>query len=555
MSRKQTKYVFVTGGVVSSIGKGLASASVGALLEARGLRITHVKLDPYINVDPGTMSPYQHGEVFVTDDGAETDLDLGHYERFTTVRLTRQNNFTTGRIYESVISKERRGEYLGATVQVIPHITDEIKARVRDATDGFDVAIIEIGGTVGDIESLPFLEAIRQLKIEAGPQNALSMHVTLVPYIATAGELKTKPTQHDVKEMREIGIQPDILICRTEKALNRATKEKISLFSNVAVDACISAIDVTCIYEVPLWFHKEGVDALICERLNIWSRQPDLSAWQRICDRFNKPSKGAVKIAVVGKYVHLRDAYKSLHESLVHGALFNDCKVDLEYIDSEDIERDGAEARLANVDAVLVPGGFGDRGTEGKISAIAYARQNKIPFFGICLGMQLAVVEFARNVAGLVGASSTEFDRDCANAVIDLMPDQRGTRNKGGTMRLGAFPCTLLPDSLAADAYGVTEISERHRHRYEFANDYRDALTAAGLVLSGTSPDKKLVEMIELRDHPYFVACQFHPEFKSRPVAPHPLFSRFVRAALERQAVRAKSVEGRKPSSTQPEIN
>ncbi|MEO6419732.1 MAG: CTP synthase, partial [Polyangiaceae bacterium] len=534
---------------------GIASASIGALLEARGLSVTFQKLDPYLNVDPGTMSPFQHGEVFVTDDGAETDLDLGHYERFTTARMTRANNFTTGRIYEAVISKERRGEYLGATVQVIPHITDEIKARVRDATDGFDVAIIEIGGTVGDIESLPFLEAIRQLKIEAGPQNALSMHVTLVPYIATAGELKTKPTQHAVKEMREIGIQPDILICRTEKALNRATKEKISLFSNVAVEACISAIDVTCIYEVPLWFHKEGADELICERLNIWSRQPDLSAWQRICDRFNKPSKGTVKIAVVGKYVHLRDAYKSLHESLVHGALFNDCKVDLEYIDSEEIERDGAENRLANVDAVLVPGGFGDRGTEGKISAIAYARMNKIPFFGICLGMQLAVVEFARNVAGLASANSSEFDRECAYPVIDLMPDQRGQRNKGATMRLGAFPCVLLPGSVAAEAYGTVEISERHRHRYEFANDYRDQLTAAGLILSGTSPDKKLVEMIELRDHPYFVACQFHPEFKSRPVAPHPLFSRFVRAALERQAARAKSVEGRKPASTQPEVN
>jgi CTP synthase len=538
--RKPTKFVFVTGGVVSSIGKGLASASVGALLEGRGLRVTHVKLDPYINVDPGTMSPYQHGEVFVTDDGAETDLDLGHYERFTTARMTRQNNFTTGRIYEAVISKERRGEYLGATVQVIPHITDEIKSRVRDACEGVDVAIIEIGGTVGDIESLPFLEAIRQMKVEVGPQNALSMHVTLVPYIETAGELKTKPTQHSVKEMREIGIQPDILICRTKSPLSQATKEKIALFSNVAVEAVISAIDVSCIYEVPVYFHEEGLDELIAERLNIWSRQPDVSSWQRIVERFTKPSKGAVKIGVVGKYVNLKDAYKSLHEALVHGAMHNDCKLDLEYIDSEQIEREGVEKLLSHLDAVLVPGGFGDRGTEGKISAIEYARQNRIPFFGICLGMQLAVVEFARHVAGLQGANSSEFDRDCPYPVIDLMPEQRSLRNKGATMRLGAFPCSLLPGSLAAEAYGTTEISERHRHRYEFANDFRDQLSSAGLVLSGMSPDKKLVEMIELRDHPYFIGCQFHPEFKSRPAAPHPLFARFVRAALERQAVRAR---------------
>ena len=554
MSRKPTKYVFVTGGVVSSIGKGLASASLGALLEARGLRVTIMKLDPYINVDPGTMSPYQHGEVFVTDDGAETDLDLGHYERFTTARMTRQNNFTTGRIYESVISKERRGEYLGATVQVIPHITDEIKSRVRDATEGVDIAIIEIGGTVGDIESLPFLEAIRQLKIEAGPQNALSLHVTLVPYIETAGELKTKPTQHAVKEMREIGIQPDILLCRTKTALSQATKEKIALFSNVQVEAVISAIDVSCIYEVPLHLHAEGLDELIAERLNIWSRQPELSQWQRVVERFKKPTKGTTRIAVVGKYVNLKDAYKSLHEALVHGAMQNDCKVDLEYIDSEQIEREGVERLLSNIDALLVPGGFGDRGTEGKIAAIKYARENRIPFFGICLGMQLAVVEFARHVAGLTGANSSEFDRDCAHAVIDLMPEQRSLRNKGATMRLGAFPCTLLAGSIAADAYGVTEISERHRHRYEFANDYREQLAGAGLVLSGTSPDKKLVEMIELREHPYFLGCQFHPEFKSRPIAPHPLFVRFLRAALERQTVRLKG-EPRKTAESQPNVN
>jgi CTP synthase len=552
MSRP-TKFVFVTGGVVSSIGKGLASASVGALLEARGLRVTHVKLDPYINVDPGTMSPYQHGEVFVTDDGAETDLDLGHYERFTTARMTRAHNLTTGRIYESVISKERRGEYLGATVQVIPHITDEIKGRVRAATEGADVAIIEIGGTVGDIESLPFLEAIRQLKVEAGPQNALSMHVTLVPYIETAGELKTKPTQHSVKEMREIGIQPDILICRTKTPLSRATKDKIALFSNVAVEAVISAIDVSCIYEVPLHMHSEGLDELIAERLNIWSRQPDLSVWQRVVERFKKPAKGAVKIGVIGKYVNLKDAYKSLHEALVHGAMHNDCKLELEYIDSEQVEKQGASSLLTHLDAVLVPGGFGDRGTEGKIQAIGYARENKIPFFGICLGMQLAVIEFARNVAGLAGANSSEFDRDCAHAVIDLMPEQRTMRNKGATMRLGAFPCTLLPGSVAADAYATTEISERHRHRYEFANDYRDRLAQAGLVLSGTSPDKRLVEMVELAEQPYFVGCQFHPEFKSRPAAPHPLFSRFVRAALERQAARAKGERTR--AESMPNVN
>ena len=547
MSRKPTKYVFVTGGVVSSIGKGLASASVGALLEARGLRITHLKLDPYINVDPGTMSPYQHGEVFVTDDGAETDLDLGHYERFTTARMTRNNNFTTGRIYEAVISKERRGEYLGATVQVIPHITDEIKARVQGATEGADVAIIEIGGTVGDIESLPFLEAIRQMKVEAGPQNALSMHVTLVPYIATAGELKTKPTQHSVKEMREIGIQPDILICRTQAPLSQSTKEKIALFSNVSVDAVISAIDVSCIYEVPLYFHKEGLDDLIADRLNIWSRQPDLSAWQRIVDRFKKPARGNVKVGIVGKYVHLKDAYKSLHEALVHGALKNDAMVDFEYIDSEAVEKSGPEALLGHLDAVLVPGGFGDRGTEGKIASIRWARENGVPFFGICLGMQLAVVEYARHMAGLAHANSTEFDPDCKEAVVDLLPEQRNLKHKGATMRLGAFPCILQPGTKAAEAYGSLEISERHRHRYEFNNDFRDKLLEAGLVLSGTSPDKRLVEMVELTGHPYFVACQFHPEFKSRPTAPHPLFSRFVHAALEYRDVRMKGEGASKP--------
>jgi len=547
MSARQTKYLFTTGGVVSSIGKGLASASIAALLEARGLRVTMMKLDPYINVDPGTMSPYQHGEVYVTDDGAETDLDLGHYERFTSARLTRDNNLTTGKIYQSVISKERRGEYLGATVQVIPHITDEIKSRITEATEGVDVAIVETGGTVGDIESLPFLEAIRQLKLSLGPTNALSLHVTLVPWIGAAGELKTKPTQHSVKELREIGIQPDILICRTEKPLSRALKEKISLFSNVPPECVISAPDVSCLYALPQTLHDERIDEIICEKLNIWSRLPDMTPWTRIVERFTRPTKGTARIAVVGKYVHLRDSYKSLHEALVHGGIANDARVDLHYVDSEAIEKatDDELARvLGDCDAILVPGGFGERGTEGKIAAIRYARERGVPFFGICLGMQLAVVEFARHVAGIARANSAEFDRS-APAVVDLMPDQRNLRDKGATMRLGAYPCVLTAGSLAAEAYGATEISERHRHRYEVNNDFRDALEAKGLVLSGTSPDKKLVEMIELRNHPYFLGCQFHPELKSRPMTPHPLFVRFVRAALERVAARQRARDER----------
>ncbi|HYP75267.1 MAG TPA: CTP synthase [Polyangiaceae bacterium] len=534
MSRR-TKFVLVTGGVVSSIGKGLTAASIGALMEARGLTVTHMKLDPYINVDPGTMSPYQHGEVFVTEDGAETDLDLGHYERFTSAKLTRRANVTTGRIYEAVITKERRGEYLGATVQVIPHITDEIKARIYDATSDVDIAIIEVGGTVGDIESLPFLEAIRQLKLEAGTGNALSVHVTLVPHIVTAGELKTKPTQHSVREMREIGIQPDILICRSDRPLAQGLKEKIALFSNVAVDSVISAVDVSCIYELPLVLHAEGLDNQIAERLNIWSRQPDLSNWIRVVERFKKPAKGSVRIGVVGKYVHLKDSYKSLNEALVAGGLANDVAVQLEHIDSEQIERGSAPALLSGLDAILVPGGFGDRGVEGKISAIRYAREQGVPFFGICLGMQLAVIEFARNVCGLKGVSSTEFEKDCANPVIDLMPDQRGVKDKGGTMRLGAYPCTLKAGSHALDLYKNEQISERHRHRFEFNNEYREQLTRVGLVLSGTSPDDRLVEIVELPQHPYFVGCQFHPEFKSRPMVAHPLFAGFVAAAAQRR--------------------
>ena len=546
----RTKFVLVTGGVVSSIGKGLASASIGALMEARGLRVTHMKLDPYINVDPGTMSPYQHGEVFVTDDGAETDLDLGHYERFTSCQLNRNANVTTGRIYDAVISKERRGEYLGATVQVIPHITNEIKERIYKATEGSDIAILEIGGTVGDIESLPFLDAIRQLRLEAGPQNAVSVHVTLVPHIVTAGELKTKPTQHSVREMREIGIQPDVLICRCDRPIPRGLKEKIALFSNVPVERVISAVDASCIYELPLLLHAEGLDAQLAERLNIWSRQPELGLWKDTVSKFKKPPAGSVKIGVVGKYVHLKDSYKSLHEALVHGGLNNDVSVALEYIDSANLEGTNPAAALAGLDAILVPGGFGDRGVEGKIAAIRYARENNVPYFGICLGMQLAVIEFARNVCGIKEASSTEFDKDAKDPVIDLMPDQRGVVEKGGTMRLGAYPCVLEAGSRAQSIYGRTEISERHRHRFEFNNDYRERLSAAGLRLSGTSPDNRLVEIVELPDHPHFVGCQFHPEFKSRPTAAHPLFSSFVKAAKRRRDRAASSPRAEEPTET-----
>jgi CTP synthase len=544
MVNRRTKFVLVTGGVVSSIGKGLASASIGALMEARGLRVTHMKLDPYINVDPGTMSPYQHGEVFVTDDGAETDLDLGHYERFTAVRLSRQANVTTGRIYESVISKERRGEYLGATVQVIPHITDEIKLRIMEGTAGADIAIVEVGGTVGDIESLPFLEALRQLRIDKGPENVVSVHVTLVPLIASAGELKTKPTQHSVREMREIGIQPDILLCRSDRPIARGLKEKIALFSNVRVESVVSAQDVGCIYELPLVLHAEGLDDQIAERLNIWSRQPELSAWKRVVEKFKKPASGSVKIGIIGKYVHLKDSYKSLHESLVHGGLDHDVSVELTYIDSEKLERGAsAESTLTGLDAILVPGGFGDRGVEGKIASIRFAREHGIPFFGICLGMQLAVIEVARNVCGLKGASSTEFDRDAPHPVIDIMPDQVSVEDKGGTMRLGAYPCVLKSGSTAAQIYGSHEVSERHRHRFEFNNAYREQLDKAGLIQSGTSPDGRLVEVVELEGHPHFIGCQFHPEFKSRPMAPHPLFSKFIAAAVRRRDEIARTAE------------
>ena len=542
MNARHTKFIFVTGGVVSSIGKGLAAASMGALLEARGLRVTNIKLDPYINVDPGTMSPYQHGEVFVTDDGAEADLDLGHYERFTKATMTKANNFTTGRIYDSVISKERRGEYLGATIQVIPHITDEIKARVKEATRDVDVAIVEIGGTVGDIESLPFLEAVRQLRVELGPQNSVSVHVTLVPHIAATGELKTKPTQHSVKELLGLGIQPELLLCRVDRELPRALREKIAHFCNVPVNAVIAAPDVRVIYELPLTLHAQGLDRLLAERLNIWARDPDLSVWRWTVDRYLSPGRGNVSIALVGKYVHLRDSYKSLHEALIHAALECDVKLELDYVDSEDLERLELETLLGKHDAILVPGGFGDRGAEGKVRAIQYARENNIPFFGICLGMQMAVVDYARNVCGLSGANSAEFDRDAEHLVVDIMPDQRNVEDKGATMRLGAYPCTIKPDSLAAQIYGVTQVSERHRHRYEVNNAYREQLERGGLVLSGVSPDDRLVEMVELPGHPHFVGCQFHPEFKSKPHQPHPLFTSFVRAAVERHARRERPV-------------
>ncbi len=534
----RTKFIFVTGGVLSSLGKGIASASIGALLEARGLTITLVKMDPYINVDPGTMNPFQHGEVFVTDDGAETDLDLGHYERFTRARLSVRNNFTTGQVYDTVISKERRGDYLGGTVQVIPHITDEIKRRIREAAQGADIAIVEVGGTVGDIESLPFLEAIRQFRADAGSRNVLYVHLTLVPYIAAAGELKTKPTQHSVNELRRIGIQPDILICRTDRMLPADIKRKIALFCNVEPDAVITAKDVDNIYEVPLNFHDEGLDEKVVELLNIWTGRPKLDPWQRIVEVLRHP-KDAVRIALVGKYVDLKESYKSLSEALVHGGIGNQCRVDVEYVDSEEIEADGIPDVLREVDGILVPGGFGQRGTEGKIQAIRYARESRIPFFGICLGMQLAVVEFARNVCGLEGAGSAEFEESCADPVIDLMPEQRGVTQKGGTMRLGAYPCRLMEGTRAYEAYGEKEISERHRHRYEVNNAYREVLQEHGMVLSGLSPDGRLVEMIEIADHPWFVGCQFHPEFKSRPMEPHPLFHAFIRESLRHKRERS----------------
>jgi CTP synthase len=532
---KRTKFIFVTGGVVSSLGKGLSSASLGALLENRGLKITHLKLDPYINVDPGTMSPFQHGEVYVTDDGGETDLDLGHYERFSSAKMSRLNNVTTGRIYQNVINKERHGEYLGKTVQVIPHVTDEIKRFILNAADGNDIVIVEVGGTVGDIESLPFLEAIRQMKYDVGSENAIYVHLTLVPYIQTAHEVKTKPTQHSVMKLREIGIQPDILLCRTDRQLSKEIKDKIALFCSVEPGSVFTAADVSTIYELPLALHEEGLDDRVAELLNIWSRAPRLDRWEKIVKAIKEPSR-EVRIAIVGKYVDQTESYKSLNEALVHGGIANDCRVSLEYVDSSEVEKLGPETLLAHADAVLVPGGFGMRGTEGKIQAVRYARERKVPYFGICLGLQMAAIEFARNVLDLGGANSHEFDEGTPHPVVSLMADQKSVVAKGGTMRLGAYDCTLKPGSLASKLYGRALISERHRHRYEVNNAYRARFEERGFIASGVNDQLGLVEVIELEGHPYFIGCQFHPEFQSKPFQPHPLFAGLVRAALEQRA-------------------
>ena len=545
------KYIFVTGGVVSSLGKGLAASSIGCLLESRGLRVALIKLDPYINVDPGTMSPFQHGEVFVTDDGAETDLDLGHYERFTHAHLSQANNWTTGRIYLSVIEKERRGDYLGKTIQVIPHITNEIKDAVRKVADNDkpDVIIVEIGGTVGDIESLPFLEAIRQMGNEEGTGNALFVHVTLVPYIAAAGELKTKPTQHSVRDLREIGIAPDILLCRSEKPLSRELRGKIALFCNVKESAVISAQDVDTIYDVPLAFHEQGLDNLIVSLLGLEAQAPqvDLAEWRNLVATIREPSGGETKIAIVGKYVELEDSYKSLREALTHGGVANNLRVDVKWIESEELmDDDNYEDRLRDFDAILVPGGFGKRGVAGMIRAICYARKTRTPYFGICLGMQTACIEYARNVCELKDADSTEFDLETPHPIIFKLRDLVDVEELGGTMRLGAWPCRLAPGSLVQEVYGgADEISERHRHRYEFNPEFRQRLESEGLVFSGVSPDGKFVEMIELsRDiHPWFIGCQFHPEYKSQPLNAHPLFASFVRAAYENRLHSETSME------------
>jgi len=540
---QQTKFVFVTGGVVSSLGKGMVSASIGALMENRGLKVANMKLDPYLNVDPGTMNPTQHGEVFVTDDGAEADLDLGHYERFVSTKMSRLNNITTGQIYSSVIGKERRGEYLGSTVQVIPHITDEIKQRILRCAEGLDVLVVEVGGTVGDIESLPFLEAVRQLRVELGSQNSVSVHLTLVPHIRAAGEFKTKPTQHSVQKLREIGIQCDVLVVRCEQLLDDTTIKKMAMFCSVAADAVFQSVDVDTVYRLPLMLSEQGLDQKLASLLNIWSRASRLSAWEEVVARITEPRR-KVTVGFVGKYVSLVEAYKSLNEALLHGGIANDCRVEIKHIDSEELEKTGV-AQLAQYDGILVAPGFGARGTEGKIAAVRYARENKVPYFGICFGMQMAVIEFARHVCGLDKANSTEIDPATPHPVVDLMPDQRGVTDKGATMRLGAYTCVLKTGTRAAEAYGSTEISERHRHRWEINNNYRDVLERHGMVLSGLSPDGRLVEMIEIPGHPYFVACQFHPEFKSRPSAPHPLFSRFVKAAVDRQSVATAGVARR----------
>ena len=531
-----TKYIFVTGGVVSSLGKGIAAASLGRLLVERGLSVTMQKFDPYINVDPGTMSPFQHGEVFVTDDGAETDLDLGHYERFIDRSLSRQNNTTTGRIYQTVINKERRGEYLGSTVQVIPHITDEIKNAIRRPAPGHDVVITEIGGTVGDIESLPFLEAIRQFRQEVGRDNALFIHLTLVPYIAAAGELKTKPTQHSVRDLMQIGIQPDILICRSEQPLAAEIKRKIALFCNVDFGCVIESPDVKSIYEIPVRFFEQGLDREVCQRLRLETKEPDLQPWRIMTERILHPTH-RVHIGVVGKYTDLHDAYKSVQEALIHGGIPSEAKVEIEWLASDQFTDQAAAKRLlGGCDGLLIPGGFGERGVGGMVEAVRWARENDLPFFGICLGLQVAIIEFARNVCRLPDTNSTEFEPNCETPVISLMQSQREVSEVGGTMRLGAYTARLRPGSRAAQAYGATEISERHRHRWEVSNAYRDVLAEFGLRLSGQSPDGGLVEVIELPDHAWFIGCQFHPELKSRPTRPHPLFAGFIAAAMRRRA-------------------
>ncbi len=535
----EMKYIFITGGVVSSLGKGLTSGALGALLETRQLKVRIQKFDPYLNVDPGTMSPFQHGEVYVLDDGAETDLDLGHYERFTHCKLSKFNNLTSGQIYEHVLQKERRGDYLGKTVQVIPHVTNEIKARLYAAGEGVDVLITEIGGTVGDIEGLPFLEALRQFSLEVGKDNVLFIHVTLLPYLKAAGELKTKPSQQSVAKLREIGIQPDILVCRTEQPMTDDMRQKLSLFCNVEQKAVIEEMDVKhSIYELPIMLAEEGVDKLVVERLGIKAPESDMSAWKSIVRRLVSPSGGCVKIAVVGKYIDLQDAYKSIYESLAHAGVGNDCSVKILRIDSEDVERVGAEKYLSDADGILIPGGFGDRGIEGKILAAKYARENKIPYFGICLGMQIAVIEYARDVLGLDGANSTEFNESTLYPVINIMDDQKDIVDKGATMRLGSYECALVEGSRASKAYGQKSVRERHRHRFEFNNAYRKRLEDAGLVVAGINPKRNLVEIVEVKDHPWMVGVQFHPEFQSKPSKPHPLFCAFVGEALKRAAAK-----------------
>ncbi len=532
--RIPTKYIFITGGVVSALGKGIAASSLGLLLQRRGLKVQNMKFDPYLNVDPGTMNPFQHGEVFVLDDGSETDLDLGHYERFLNVSLSKGNNVTTGQIYNTIITRERRGDYLGATVQVIPHVTEEIKSRMRkqlNPDDQPDVIIVEIGGTVGDIESQPFLEAIRQMGLEEGPQNVMFIHLTLVPFIDTAGEFKTKPTQHSVRALREIGIQPQVLLCRSERPLADSLKQKIALFCSVPVRHVIEGVDVSTIYEVPLKYHEQKLDRIVCEHFGLDVPEPDLTQWEGLVDRIMHP-KHRVKIGICGKYVKLKDAYKSIIEAFVHAGVYSDAEVNLVWVSSEDIKKGGAAKYLHDIDGLLIPGGFGERGVEGKIEAIRYARESKIPFLGICLGMHCAVIEFARNVCGLKDAHSYEFYRDLKHPIIHLMADQEGVTELGGTMRLGAYPCVLAEGSRSLEAYGERKISERHRHRYELNNAYREMLTEHGLVLAGLSPDGRLVEIVEIPDHPWFVAVQFHPELKSRLINPHPLFREFVRAAV-----------------------